>query len=206
MQSRLTLLLAGLIALPLAARADTLVLSEFENFTPSAYGFFTSWSPDTSFSGPTSFAIGDFGNGTALNDGSFTYYPGATLDLSGYESVTFTGAALAGNTTQDFAFFFEDADGLSGVANFQIGDFTATGNVTLSLTDLFSLIDESRVSGWGVSTESQFGDQTFAFSFDQLSVYAAPEPAPVPEPATYSALAGLIALACAALRRRGHRG
>lgn len=201
MKKSLLTLVGALAALPLAASAADYVLTDFSGFTPSYYGFGGSWSASTSRSDPSIFTIGDFGGGTPVNDGSFGVLLGASQDFSAYESITLTGSAFTGNATTDFAIYFEDIDGSAGNATFTVADF-AGGTATVNLSPLFAMLDEAHVVAWGITTENQFGDTAFAFSFDQISLTLAP--VAIPEPSTCAALAGVLGLATAALIRRRH--
>lgn len=195
MKKALLLLSGLLLALPLSA--GVVNLSDFSSFAPSYYGFSGSWSADTAQSGPDSFTIADFSAGTPKNDGSFTKFLGSTQNFSSYSYVLLNGTASSGNATSNLAFFLEDADGASGMATFQLANFTGDF-AALSLSGLYSALDPTRIVSWGFTTENQFGDKNFAFTFDHVALSTTP----IPEPSTYAALLGAATLGIVAIRRR----
>lgn len=196
-----SILLLGALLATCVHAANVYVLSDFSNFTPSFYDPFSSWSSATAQSGPTSFTIADFGAGTPKNDGVFYVNLGAAQDFSAYDTITFSGSVFTGNATTQVSFFFEDINANGGVATFNISALSG-GPVSLNLGGLFSQIDQTQVKLWGFTTQNQFdGSKNFAVTFDEVKLSTTV----VPEPATYAAIFGGLALTAAIYRRQRRR-
>lgn len=196
-----TLILLAALALSSVASAQSVVLSDFSNFTPSAYFFSFSgaWSEDTAHSGATSFSIGDFGSGapTAANGNGFYQWLGSTpQDWSQISYANLTGASLADNAATSIEFYVEDVNGSWGLTSFNLVDFVTLTTVSKPID--FGAADRSAIAFWGFHTSS-FDDPAPAvgFTFDNVSVSAAV----IPEPSTYAALLGGVVGVIALCRR-----
>ena len=190
-------IIALFAASALGLSAATLTFSDFSNFAP---GYFAgSWDENTFQSGPETFAVGNFGAGSAVNNGSFGVFIG-TIDLTGYTQVTLTGFASAGSTanaTEFLNFFVMDENLNTAIAQYTLTSF-GTGSVPTAVSLLIDLsgIDPTKVTDWGFGTTIS-GADAFAFTFTKVEVSTSA----IPEPSTYAALFGAAALT-AALRRR----
>jgi len=151
------------------------IISDFSNFTPSWYS--PGWDESVAESGPSSFAIGNFGNGQPVDDGGFGVWLGeAGLDWSGYTHIYLTGVAVAGlapNVATSFNFFLIDADFNTAIVTFDMSDFTTQTEVGRSIE--WSGVDATRITDWGIGT-SMSGTDDFAFTFDRASFTSVPEP------------------------------
>lgn len=187
-----------------AIHAQSLLLSDFSNFLPSAYS--TSfdggpWSELTTASGPTAFTIGDFGNGSpsgSLGNG-FTQWLGDTpQNWSAYARVELTGFTLPSNHTPSLRFYVEDFDGANSASTaFNLADFSGGLTTVVVPISFTGGVDATRIAFWGF-TVSEFGinPPNFGFTFDNLVISA------VPEPSAYAAIIGGFALLAAVVYRR----
>lgn len=192
---RLLRLLPLLCAVP-ALSAQT--LSDFSSFTPGDYS--GSWNTGTSLSGPTTFAIGNFGAGQPVDSGSFNVWLGdAGQDWSAYTHIYLTGVAAAGSVpnaaTGTLNFYVSDADYNTAIMQFSLASFATYGEVGLVMNLMG--IDKTRVTDWGFGTTVS-GTANFAFTFDRIGFSAAA----VPEPSTAALLIGATTLCATGLHRR----
>jgi hypothetical protein len=190
-------LLALFAASAFGLSAATITISDFSAFTPTVFG--GTWDEDSSLSGATTFAVGNF-SGTQPTFGNFevTF---AAVDWTGYQYVTLTGFAAAGldaNLMEGLAFYFTDASDHTSSTPFTLTDFGA-GPSSIASTAMIDAtgVDLTQVVNWGIGTNFSF--DAFAFTFDNLSLSTTA----IPEPSTYATLCGAFGLVGAlALRRR----
>lgn len=189
-----SLLLPLFLAGALAASGQTILLDDFNTGTVSGATIGgTSWLSQTT-QNATTLTVG----GTAKDDNGWgdTF---SALNLSAMTTINITAQRDAGNVAPTFSVQFLDS-GLQSqtftvsTASFLVGSMsTVTINIggwgSVNPTD----ITEWNIGGGGVGTNA------FRMTLDNLSVSA------VPEPSTYAALAGLIGLGAAMLRRRSTR-
>ncbi len=191
--------LALFAASAIGLSAATLTLSDFSNFTPDYTG--GSWNEDTFQSDTTSFTIGNF-IAQPVSNGSLgvTF---AAVDWTGYINVSLTGLAAGGsaaNETEFLNFFVMDENFNTAVAQFTLADFgTGPSAVTGSAVLDLSGVDATHITDWGFGTGN--GSDNFAFTFDKVTVSTSV----VPEPSTYAAIFGAVALTGAAIRRYRRR-
>lgn len=126
-----------------------------------------------------------FANGLTLNDGSaLDFKLGTTSDLIVVAGGTLTGSASTGGITLNIF----DAGGLD-LDTYMLFDFSGAGGV--ADFDLTRFTFGNTVPGYD-----------YALQLDATSLSLVVTASPVPEPATYAALAGIAVLGFAALRRR----
>jgi hypothetical protein len=199
------LVLASLLLAPLASQAQTLVLSDFNSFTPDYYstaGGSGDWSEFTAQAGATSFTIGNVGTGipSGLIGNGFLKFYGELQDWSPYSAVTLTGFTAASNATPSLYFYAEsmseDGNPSFALTKFDLGAF-GSGPVSASITAPLALagLDLTHIDAWGFVVQ-EAGNPAFGFTFDQVALTA------IPEPSAYAACLGAVALAVAGLRRR----
>jgi len=201
MKSLRFLLLAGVLGA--TAHAQSLLLSDFSSFTPGYYSqaFDGAWSEATALSGPTSFTIADFGNGTPSDSAgnAFIQWLGDTpQDWSQYASIELTGAALAGNSATTLNFYLEDAFGHSSLTAFSLGDFSLGLTTVTAALDVTGL-DLAHIAFWGFQVNGfDSPAAAIAFEFDNAALVGSA----IPEPSTVALLLGGAGLAVALVRRR----
>lgn len=189
----------GLVALAATgAHASTLVLSEFDFFTPSYVS--GSWDIPTMDSAPNRLTIGNFGTVQPVDDGAFGVF-NAPADWTAFTTITLTGAAFGGeawNDTTVLNFFAMDEFANTAITQFNLADFS-TGPGFSSITIGLDLIgiDATRVTDWGFGTNA-VGTTNFAFTFDQVAINSVA----VPEPSTYATLLSVGSLVAVVAHRR----
>lgn len=184
-------------ALATAAAHAELVVSDFSHFTPNEYsGAFDGgpWSELTAVSGAETFTIDDFGSGAPSGaiGNRFVSFLDAPQDWSQFTTVTLHGTPTSGNETAHLYLYFEDAtfSFTSGI-QFDLANFS-DGEESVALD--FGGLDPTQITAWGFTVMDP-GTPAFGFTFDQLTLTA------VPEPSTYAALVGALALGVAGARR-----
>jgi hypothetical protein len=178
------------------AGAQTIVLDNFNTGTVAGgTKSGSSWVGQTTLNG-TALVVG----GTAANDNGWED-TGLTLDLSAMNYIFVTGQRDAGHDAGN-SFVIEFLDGSLNAQQFTVStsSFLVGSMSTVQIT----------ISGWGAVnpadiTDWSFGGGTappgslpFRMTFDNLSVSASP----IPEPSTYAAMVGALALGLAVWRRR----
>lgn len=196
---------AGLLFLLCAALlpAQTIVISSFDSplSGASVNGSWSSPVAQLSFSGGV-MTIGPVGGGNPDDSGSFAFEPlAASLDGTGWTSVSVSARIDSGNVSPGFTINFYDGSG-NGVytTSFSAGSFSSGGFTAVMAAPSFypSPGDAADIQYYGIGGSGLTG--AFRFSFDQVSVSA------VPEPSTYAAIIGALALVTAAWRqRRSHQ-
>lgn len=186
-----------------------------ENFTstikPNEFtGFLGTWSS----TGSTDIASSTPVAGFTQNSGFFTISsPAATnsetslmisyfdvpLNLSGLSYVILSAEALSTNTSQSVRITLFDDNNNTATAAFAATEFPTGSFTTASqLLTLSSGFNPSAVAGFIVTGGVPSGVLRFNYSFDNLAVAASA----IPEPSTYAAILGLLALGFVAYRRR----
>jgi len=202
MKSIFALFLAG--ALCASAQAQSLLLSDFSSFTPGYFsqGFEGPWSDATSFSGPSSFSIADFGNGTPTDSvgNAFIQWLGETpQDWTGFSQVVLSGNTLTGNVAANLNFYVEDISGQTALTAFSLTDFSH-GLSTVSAELNLGGIDASQIVFWGFQVNSfDSPSSPIGFEFDNASLATAV----IPEPSTWALVVGGSVFAMAVRRRSG---
>lgn len=122
-----------------------------------------------------------------------------TFDASGMLSITVTGQLDSGNAAGFFNVQFFDANSHSQAFSISSSSFT-TGMTTVSISlGPWTTADPTILNGWKIGG----GDivttgPDFRMTLDQLAL----SPSAIPEPGTYAALIGALALGVAVWRRR----
>jgi hypothetical protein len=134
--------------------------------------------------------------GTTSDDSGLELYsfdPSGFWDLTGLTALSLTAQADPGNEAATFLISLYDANDNSATAYFESSTFAGaslvTGVSTLTYSDGF---DPASVGYFRISGGEFFGSTPLALTFDQVTAQSA---SAVPEPATYAALLGLLALA-----------
>jgi hypothetical protein len=201
--------LVGLaVALVAPARAQV-VLNDFSAFVqPDQTYFAGGWSAGDDVSPSTSFVQGATGysivDATNLDTAYVDFYFAGTLDLTGCDRLSLTAQLLSGNTAGTLTISLLDSAQNVATATFDLTSYTlasgATTTAAFTASDGFSLSD---VTGFRITGGSLADSALVSVTLDNLSAVSA---SAVPEPSTYAALAGVVALAGAAFRRRRARG
>jgi PEP-CTERM motif len=206
-----TILLTAALLLSVGAvhAQSSLLLSDFSNFSDPSTIYYSQafdgpWSETTALAGPTSLAIGDFGQGTpsgASGNGFIKWLGDTPQDWTAYSYINLTGFAPAANQTTYLRFYIEDTEfNTSASAWFNLADF-ATGPTTVSLPFAGGPVNLSQVDYWGFVVSDFMNAPEFAFVFDHATISASP----IPEPSTYAAMAGGLSLLAALAARRRRR-
>jgi hypothetical protein len=122
-----------------------------------------------------------------------------TFDASAMQSITITGQLDPGNAAGSFNVQFFDTNSGSQSFSISTASFT-TGMTTVSIPlGPWLTVDPTSLNGWSIGG----GDfvttgPDFRMTLDQLALSSSA----IPEPGTYAALAGVLALGFAVWRRR----
>jgi hypothetical protein len=175
--------------------AQTIVLDDFNTGTVSgATKAGTSWFGQVTQNG-TTITVG----GTAMNDNGWED-TGLSLDLSAMNFIYVTAQRDSGHNVAT-NLVVELIDSSLGAQQFTVSTSSfLVGTLTQVEIAIGSwTIDPSQITDWtiGGGTPSP-GTLAFRMSFDNLQVSATA----IPEPSTYAAMAGALALGLAAWRRR----
>jgi hypothetical protein len=150
--------------------------------------------------------IGPVSGGSPSDAGEFAYVDlAAPIDATGLMSgspvITVLARIDAGNTALGFAVNFYDSGGIAAITStFSVSDFLPQGSFTSAFSSLSlhpSNGDISDIVSFGIAGIGN-GNALFRFSFDAIQVSATV----IPEPSTYAAIIGLLALGYVAYRRR----
>lgn len=125
-------------------------------------------------------------------------YFSSPLNLTGLGFLALTAEALATNAAPSLRIFLYDTGGGSASANFSATNFP-TGGFTTAIQALSILgpFNPAAVEAMVITGDTFGGTARFNFSFDNLAAVSA-----IPEPSTYAAIFGLLALGLVAYRRR----
>lgn len=133
--------------------------------------------------------------GTAKDDNGWGT-TSVNLDVSAMNFLNLTASVDAGNAASSFAIQFEDASLNTQIVSINLSNFSSSLG-TFSQAVTWTTVDPSAITGWSIGG-GNVGTTTFHMTFDNMSLSATA----VPEPSTYAALAGVLALGFAAYRRR----
>ncbi|WP_438480137.1 PEP-CTERM sorting domain-containing protein [Oleiharenicola lentus] len=194
-----TLLFLGVAA---SAFAQTLLIDDFNVSVTSGEGTVnasSSWAGQVT-QGATTIVIG----GTAKDDNGFEYFPASFLNLSAFNQITVVGQRDVGNVATSFALSFDSFDGENfttqvvsvAMSAFNIGSLT-TVNIPVAWT-----IDATNIAYVSFGGGS-IGSAAFRMTLDNLA--ATTSVSAIPEPSTYAAIFGAMALGLVAYRRRQAR-
>lgn len=208
MKKPLFLLLLGLTA---AAAHAQMVLEDFSNTIRTNYtAFYGSWSSTGSTTigsevpiagltqGSGIFSI-DSASATNSDTAKLEIYFANPLDLRGTTQLTLEAQALAGNAAPSLRVFLFDGNGFVGSAAFDLTQFP-TGSFT-SIAQLLTInsgASLAAVEGFVITGNIPGGSAAFRVALNTLMTGAAA----IPEPSTYAALAGVLALGFVMHRRR----
>lgn len=196
--SRLTILFLGL-GLASGLYAQTFILDNFGGGGDQAAG---------SLIGGTSWATG--GNlainanditvqGTAGADSGWGYAGAQLADLTSYTFLALTAKLSVGNTATDIFVTFDDGGASPQTIQFLASSFNTSTFTTVYIPVTWT-IDPTTVEAWNIGgglTPPAGPSPAFRMTFDKLALTTA-----IPEPSTYAAMAGALALGLAVWRRR----
>jgi hypothetical protein len=136
--------------------------------------------------------------GGTANDDNGWGTTSASVNATGMSFVTFTAQRDSGNAASSLTIQFEDVSLNTQVYSFSTSAFSigslSTVSVALAWTGGF---DPTQITGWNIGGGAASpGSSAFRMTFDNLALTA------VPEPSTYAAILGGLALGFAAWRRR----
>jgi hypothetical protein len=188
-----TVLMAAVIAIP--AFAQTYVLDNFNSGTATgAVDTGTSWNGQIT-QNATTLTVG----GTAKSDSGWFYNFALPVDLTGYSLLEITAQRDSGHATGFLAVTFSDDTG-SGFQTiyFDTNLFAIGAQTTVTLPVAWT-IDSTIIAGWNIGGgETSPGTTAFRMTFDNMALTNAA----IPEPSTYAAILGAMALGFVAYRRR----
>ena len=136
------------------------------------------------------------GSATDNSNSYVEFFNTTPASISGYNFISVTFETLNTNASSSFAVTLVDTGGKSAYAAFPLGSYTGSYNTLVSAITAQSGFNWTSIDSFQISGNQPTGTSVFNVSFDQVVVTA------VPEPATYAALAGLLALGLVAYRRR----
>jgi len=176
-----------------------IVLDNFNTGTASGstsaavLGYTSSWVGQVT-QNATTITVG----GSANNDNGWGA-TGLNLNATGLNWVTVTLQRDAVDTGLSFTIQFIDSSLNTQVVSSQLSNFGLGSLTTVSIPVAWT-IDQTSITDWNIGggTPSP-GSASYKVTFDNLSLTST---AAVPEPATYAALAGVMALGFVAYRRR----
>lgn len=192
-QLRILTLAVASFLIAASAAAQVLVLEDFGDgaSTTGAVKAGTSWDGQLT-PGATTLTVG----GTALSDSGWGAI-NQTLNLSTYSYVVLSLQLSGSNAAPNIFVTFDDGTDQQTVT------FTSASFNTVSVTTVYVpvtwTINPTTIEAWDIGggvPPPGTGSPAFRMTFDTLAV------AVVPEPSTYAAIAGVLALGFAAYRRR----
>ncbi len=209
MKLRITLLLSSFLSFCIAGNAQVTL----ENFSavvnPGFTGFYGTFSStgneilpsDTPSAGITQ-GSGFFsftGANTTNDDNSILeIYFQAPVDLTGLGFLALTAESLALNASPSLRIVLFSTNGNSASAVFTATQFPTGGFTTaIQALNIGSGFAANAVELVTISGDTFNGTSRFNFSFDNLAAVSA-----IPEPSTYAAIFGALALGFVAYRRR----
>lgn len=146
------------------------------------------------------FTIGGATNNNADTSKLEIFFDSAPLNLTGNTFLVLTAEALSTNAAPSLRVYLYDTLGRGASATFTAGTFV-TGSFTTAVQALSitpSGFNYGAVESMVITGDVQNGTARFNFNFDNLAVAASA----IPEPSTYAAIFGALALAFVAYRRR----
>lgn len=205
--TKILTLALGLGALASVASAQV-ALNDFSSFVVPNQTFFSGeWASDADGAPLGTFTQTSSGyaleGATSADTASVSYYFSSTLDpvdLSGYDSLAFTGRLLAGNSASTLSISLIDSGNNYATAVFDLSSYSlssgATTTALLTASDAFSA---SSVVGFLITGGDVTGGSIVSVSLQGLSAVSA---SAVPEPSTYAAICGAVVLLGAVVLRR----
>ncbi len=178
-----------------AFTAPSLLLTSFAPTDPGATRTGTTWVGQVTQNATTLTVAG-----TAADDNGWGA-SGLSLTAAAYTSLTLTAQRDAGNATPTLFLQFEDRSSRTKIISVSTSLFALGTPTTVQVPLTAWTIDfgPSDLAAWSIGGGS-VGTVAFRMTFDEISFGASA----IPEPSTYAALLGLLALA-AALRRSRSR-
>ncbi len=174
--------------------AQTFILDDFGSGNATGgVNATTSWFGQISQSA-TALTVG----GTALSDSGWEALNLTLPDLSGYSYLALTAQLSASNAANNIFVTF-DAGGPTQTITFTASSFSV-GSMTTVYVPITWSIDASMIEAWNIgggAVPPGTSTPAFRMTFDKLALTTA-----VPEPSTYAAMAGALALGLAVWRRR----
>lgn len=196
---------AALCAAPFASAQVSVLVHDFTAFESPNTFFIGDWelngdaggtnSPRASFSQGAGFY--NFVGGSNDISAAALHFFDTPLDISGLTLLEVSAQILAGNAAELFKITLIDSIGIGAEAIFSAtvftsaGFFTATGNLTFD-----PLFDQTSVVGFQISGTAVGGVDALNLAVNQVSIVA------VPEPSTYGAIAAVMLVGVALLRRK----
>lgn len=200
MKKALTVI-SALLLLPAAVFANppaSYVLDDFNNGTITgspAEG--TTWAaPGNVIFNPTTITIG----GTAKDDngwGAFFNEPLTTISF--YDQLSIIGQIDAGHQAQFFKIEFLNANFETKVFQVAFPAQFLVGSLSTVVIPLdWSGFDTSAILGWSIGGGEAAPNSNFRMTLDNIALTSSS----IPEPSTYAAIIGMLALGFVAYRRR----
>lgn len=193
-------LLAGVTGAIATAQTQ---LNDFSAFVQADQTFFVGgWSAGDDVNPLAGFTqnAGSFSlvGGTNADTAYVDYYFASALDLTGLDSLALTATRLADNTASTIYVSLLDGGQNVATAAFDLAAFNLVSGTTATaaLTPVGGFAFEN-VIGFRITGGDVAGGSMVSVTLDSLAATSA-----VPEPSTYGAAIGAIALAGAAFRRR----
>lgn len=193
--------------LSLGTISAQVVLQDFSSTVTANTYFYGTWeasgntsgtnSPNASFSQGSGVYNIDATNATNADNSKIEFFYSPNTSISSFTQLTVIAQALTNNAATSFQVILLDSGAKTATATFNASSFlvgsysTASSALTFSSGFNTAAIDSMIITGAIPS-----GTARFNFSFDNISATA------VPEPSTYAALAGCLALGLVAWRRR----
>ena len=187
------------------------VLQNFSNVVGTNTYFYGTWeassdaggstSPNTQFSqgsGVYSFTGTTTTIPTDDSASKVEFFNSTAVSISGYSYLSISAQALATNAATSFRVFLVDTSGKTASASFATSSFvtgtytTAYGSLTFASGFNSASVDSLIISGDQVGGTAQFN-----IAFDNISAVSA-----IPEPSTYAAIFGAVALTVGVIRGR----
>jgi hypothetical protein len=203
-------ILALLVAVSSVAANAQVVLDDFSNTIRSGFtSFYGSWSstgsqtigsevPIAGLTQGSGFYSIDSASATNADTAKLEIYLASPTSLSGTTQLTLAAQALAGNAASSLRVFLFDGNGIVGSAAFNLSSFPTGSFTTVSQTlTLNSGASLAAVEGFVITGNIPGGSAAFRVAFDTLIAGV-----PIPEPSTYAAIIGALALGLVAYRRR----
>lgn len=186
-------LLCLLVSCALAGAAQAqIVLDNFNTGTATgAITGGTSWVGQVT-QNATTITVG----GTANDDNGWGT-TSVSVNATGLSFVTFTAQRDVGNLASSLTIQFEDSSLNTQVYSVSTSAFNLGSMSTVNIALAWTTVDPTQITGWNIGGgNAPPGSSAFRMTFDNMSLTA------VPEPSTYAAIFGGLALGFAAWRRR----